>query len=302
MTRVKGGDLIQQAYSGQFAIPAFNISNMETGQGVLTAAEESRAPVFIQLSPGAIAYAGYETLSTLAFELAERASVPVIVHLDHCRDVEVVERALADGFGSVMFDGSRLPFEENVRLTRRVLDRAADSGASVEGEIGVIGGVADSSPEDARRLAAAPEEAARFVAECPVDVLAPAVGTLHGMPDDAVELDLALIENIARAAGRPLALHGGSGVARSQLRAAIDAGVVKVNVSSRVSRAMAAGIRACWADDPTQLDLRRFLAAGRDRVAAMAAEYFELTGSRGIAGTAEHAAEARNWAAVADPD
>jgi ketose-bisphosphate aldolase len=302
MTRVNGGELIRRAYSERFAIPAFNVSNMETAQGVLAAAEQARSPVFAQLSPGAIAYAGYDTLTRLVLDLAEQASVPVIVHLDHCRDLEVVERALADGYGSVMFDGSRLTFADNVRLTSRVLERAAQTGASVEAEIGVIGGIADSSLDEARRQASDPDEAARFVAACPVDVLAPAVGTLHGMPDDAVELDLQLISAIARAVGRPLALHGGSGVARTQLRAAIDTGVVKVNISSRVSRAMAAGIRACWAEDPAQLDLRRYLAAGRDGVAAMAAEYFDLTGSRGTAGAGERLPGAVAWAAVADPD
>jgi ketose-bisphosphate aldolase len=288
VTRIPGRGLVRAAHEGRFAVPAFNVSNLETIQGVLSAAEAAAAPVILQVSPGAIAYAGYEPLTRLAFELAEDASVDVVVHLDHCREPALVERALADGYGSVMFDGSPLPLDDNVATTARLVAAARRAGedVAVEAELGHIGGRGDTDPDEAWATRTTPEEAAAFVAATDVDVLAPNLGNLHRMPDDSTRLDLEHIRAIADATARPLALHGGSGIDQAQLRAAIEAGVGKVNVSSRVTRALAAGIRAAWADDPEQLDLRRYLGAGRERVQAMAAGYLELTGAAGRSGDA----------------
>ena len=157
------------------------------------------------------------------------------------------------------------------------------AGIAFEAELGVIGGREDTTPEAALAGRTTPDEAARFVAATDVDVLAPNLGNLHRMPDDSTELDLEQIRAIAAATDRPIALHGGSGIDQAQLRAAIAAGIGKVNISSRVTRALAAGIRSTWEADPDQVDLRRFLGAGRESVQAMAAAYFELTGIAGRA-------------------
>ena len=281
MTRVRGRGLLQAARERRAAIPAFNVSNLETIQGVLAAAEAAAAPVILQISPGAIAYAGYRTLTRLVFELADDAAVDVVAHLDHCRDPELIERALADGYGSVMFDGSPLPLDDNIATTARLVAaaRRADPDVAVEAELGLIGGRGDTDPEAAWATRTTPEEAVAFVAATDIDVLAPNLGNLHRMPDDSTRLDLDRIRAIAEATQRPLALHGGSGIDQAQLRSAIDAGITKVNVSSRVTRALAAGIRATWDGDPEQLDLRRFLGTGREQVQAMAAGYFALTGA-----------------------
>ena len=127
------------AVAGRYALPAFNVNNMETIQGIVAAAEAASSPVMLQISPGAIAYAGYETIRDLAFAAAVRSAVPVLVHLDHCRDPEVVRRALRDGFTSVMFDGSPLSLDENTSITQRLVAEAHSAGAIVEGEIGLIG-------------------------------------------------------------------------------------------------------------------------------------------------------------------
>ena len=285
MTRIGGRTLLRDAHTHRYAIPAFNVSNLETTQAIIAAAEAAAAPVILQLSPGAIAYAGYRPLRRLVFDLAEDATVPIVVHLDHCRDTTVVERAIADGFGSVMYDGSPLPFDDNAAATRGLVDlaRAADADLAVEGELGIIGGREDTDPEDAWAARTTHEEATRFVDATDIDVLAPNLGNLHRMPDDSVRLDLDQVRAIADATDRPIALHGGSGIDQAQLRAAIEAGIGKVNVSSRVTRAMAAGIRATWADRPDELDLRRYLGAGREAVQSMAAAYFELTGAAGRA-------------------
>jgi fructose-bisphosphate aldolase class II len=281
VTRALGSQIVPTYRTRSFAIAAFNVSNLETGQAVVAAAEAVGAPVILQLSPGAITYAGYDDLTRLAFDLADRATVPVVVHLDHCTDPDVVRRAIADGFGSVMFDGSRLPFDDNVARTAELVARAHPAGVTVEAELGLIGGREDTTAAQAYAQQTTPELARRFIERTGADILAPAIGSVHRMPDDSVELDTASISAIADAADRPLALHGGSGVVRSQLRELVEAGIAKINVSSRVSRALANGIRAVWAADADAVDLRRFLGAGRDAVRAMALEYLTLSAGYG---------------------
>jgi len=275
--------LMVDAARSHYALPALNVANTETVQGVLRAAEACGSPVILQISPGAIAYAGYETIRRLAFDEARRSAIPAVVHLDHCRDPDMVQRAIADGFGSVMFDGSRLTYEQNVELTRGLVDHAHALGVAVEAELGYIGGSEDTTIEQARAAVTTPQQAAAFVTATGVDVLAPAIGSIHRMPEGSVELDVESIRRVASACRRPLALHGGSGVKRGQLAALIDAGVAKVNVSSQVGRALALGIRQTWTEDPAQLDLRRYLAAGRDEVQRLAADYMRLCGSAGHA-------------------
>jgi tagatose 1,6-diphosphate aldolase GatY/KbaY len=281
MPRVSGVEVLREAFEAGYAVPAINVANMETAQAVLRAADGCGSPVMLQISPGAIAYAGYDTIRQIAFAEAERASVSVVVHLDHCRDPEIVRQALADGFGSVMFDGSRLPWDENVAVTRAIVVEATAAGAAVEGELGIIGGSEDTTMAEAKAMLTSPAEAADFVAATGIHVLAAAIGTLHRMPDDSVELDADAVRAISHACGRPLALHGGSGVRRSQLPQLVECGIGKVNVSSRVSRSLAAGIRLAWKTDAGQSDLRRYLGSGRDEVRHLAEEYMRLCRSAG---------------------
>lgn len=286
--------LFAAAREGGYAIAAFNVSNLETAQAVLAAAEESSAPVILQVSPGAIAYAGYRPLTRLMMDLAGEALVPVVVHLDHCREPAVVERAIDDGYDSVMFDGSRLELEANLRSTVRLVELARRrAGVAVEAELGVIGGSEDTDPSIGVPTVR-PEDAAAFASATGIDVIAPALGNLHRMPDDSTRLDAGLVRAIAEATRLPIALHGASGIARDQLPELVAAGIGKVNISSRVSRALAAGIRESWAAEDGG-DLRRFLGAGRDRVREMALEYIRLTGG------ARRAALQRA-AAVSGPD
>lgn len=286
MPLVPAPALIGSAFTAGYALPAINVANLETTQAVVRAAEGRGSPVMLQISPGAIAYAGYEAMLDLALGEASRTAVPVLVHLDHCREPDTIRRALADGFSSVMFDGSRLEYDENVRLTREIVAEARPLGVAVEAELGYIGGSEDTTLTEARAAATSAEDAASFVAATGIDVLAPAIGSLHRMPEDSVELDIATVQRIAAACGRPLALHGGSGVKRSQLPALIAAGVVKVNISSGVSRALAAGIQQSWQGEAAELDLRRFMAAGRDAVQKVVEQYMDLCGSAGRAGMA----------------
>jgi ketose-bisphosphate aldolase len=286
MSLASGKDVIRTAWRGGYAIPAFNVSNMETAQAVVWAAEDRDAPVFLQISPGAIAYAGYATLTHLVLDLAGAARIPVVVHLDHARDLDVILGAVDDGYGSVMFDGSRLAPADNIARTAQVVAYADSKGVCVEGEIGRIGAREEMTLEDARVERTTPEAAADFVQQTGVDIVAPALGTLHGMPDDSVPLDIDHLRAVTAACGVPVALHGGSGLDPATLQAAIAGGIAKVNISSRVTRALARGIRDAWAADPDELDLRRFLASGRDAVREVAAIYCDLVGAAGRGGTA----------------
>ncbi|NJD27877.1 MAG: ketose-bisphosphate aldolase [Chloroflexi bacterium] len=299
MTRAHGRPLYRAAFGARYAIPAFNVSNLETAQAVLAAATAAAAPVVLQVSPGAIAYAGYRPLTRLVMDLADEAEVPVIVHLDHCRDPVLVRQALEDGYGSVMFDGSARPLEENVELTAALVAaaRARGPGVAFEAELGRIGGREDTDLETAWAERTTPTEAAAFVTATDTDLLAPNLGNLHRMPDDSSRLDVDQVRAIAETTRRPVVLHGGSGVDRAQLQAAIAAGIAKINISSRVGRALAAGIREAWAERPDETDLRRFLGKGREAVAAMATDYFSLTGAAGRAAAEGRAAAA----AVARP-
>lgn len=284
-----GAPWLAAAARERFAIPAFNVSNMECIQGVIAAANEAGSPAFLQISPGVIAYAGYETITQLAFAEAARSSAAVIVHLDHCRDPALVRRALADGYGSVMFDGSPLSYEENIAVTSELVGFARDTGASVEGELGEIAGSESMTLDEAAARTTSPGLAADFVKATGVHALAPALGNLHRMPSDSYRLPIDLVADIRAACARPIALHGGSGIDRTQLPEVISAGVGKVNLSTNVTRAFAIGIRDFWAREPDQLDLRRFLGSGRDGVRKMALDYMRLCGSSGrssIAGTA----------------
>ncbi|MCI0346979.1 MAG: ketose-bisphosphate aldolase [Chloroflexi bacterium] len=292
MTLARGRDLIPAAHHAGYGLPAFNVSNLETTQAIVAAASQAAAPVILQVSPGAIAYAGFGALTRLVRDAAESAAVPVLVHLDHCREMAVVQRAIESGYGSVMFDGSNLEPNENAERTAEVVSLARPHGIAVEGEIGEIGGRESTTLEAARAALTTPAEAAWFAGATGVDVLAAAVGTLHRMPDASIDLDLDVIAAIATAAACPLALHGASGIDPGQLRGAIGAGVVKVNISSRVSRALATGIRQTWAKDPDELDLRRFLGAGRAAVERLARSYFDATRATGHAGAAGPAAVA----------
>jgi fructose-bisphosphate aldolase, class II len=285
--------VVAEAREARWALAAFNVNNMETAQAVVAAAEDAGTPVMLQISPGAIDFAGWEAIVAIAFGEAERASVPVLVHLDHCRDPELVRRAIGEGFSSVMFDGSALRFDENVATTTALVEAAHARGIAVEAELGVIGGIESTTLEEALRDLTGPDEAAAFVRATGVDILAPAMGTLHRMPNESVVLDRERIAAIASATGCALALHGASGVQQDQLRDAIAAGVTKINISSRVGRAFAAGIRRTWEEDPQQLDLRRYLGAGRTHVQELAARYLELCGapSNGRPGRRDWSAE-----------
>lgn len=261
---VSGIQALRIAAEEGYALPAINYINMEHLTAIIAAAEELEAPIIIQTSQNAIDYAGFEYLRDLGVGAAERARVPVVLHLDHGKDLSLNMRCIRYGWTSVMMDASLLPFEENVSAVREVTRAAHCLDISVEAELGFIGGKEGDAANDPYTL---PEDAKRFFEESGCDSLAVAVGTQHGLYKGEVKIDYQRIRDIkAAVGGRPLVLHGTSFVPLEMVAQAIDCGINKVNFDSELKMAGMKAIRAFLAENPDAYDLRKM---NRPMMAAM---------------------------------
>jgi fructose-bisphosphate aldolase class II len=281
---VSPAKLFARARRKGYALPAFNTMNLEITQAIVRGLERVRAPGIIAVSPRTAAYAGMGILRDIICELAQSASVPLCLHLDHGKDFAIVEEAIAAGFSSVMIDGSALPFAENVRLTKRVVLYAHARRVWVEGEIGPIPGRKErqqiTSREKARALLTKPEEAEEFVRATGVDSLAVAVGTWHGVFAGKEFVDLPRLRAIARRVKVPLVLHGGSGLSLRQLRAAVKHGVRKVNIDTDLRLAFRLALdRAASKHD--EIDPRQLLGQTREAIAAVVMRKAKQLGAAG---------------------
>lgn len=274
MSLVPTLDLLHAAVAARTGVAAFNVIHLETAEALVAAAEESRRPVILQISQNCVHYHGaLDPLARGALALASESSAHVAVHLDHAEDAELTRRAIDLGFGSVMFDGSKLSYDANVEATVRVVEYAHANDVSVEAELGEIGGKDGAHAPGVRTD---PAEARRFVAETGVDALAVAVGSSHAMTERTARLDLGLIGALRHAVPVPLVLHGSSGVADETIEAAIRAGITKVNVSTHLNRFFTDAIRAYLGANPDVVDSRRYMREGRAAVAAEAARLLTL--------------------------
>jgi fructose-bisphosphate aldolase class II len=272
MPLAMGRDLLVAAEAGGYAVPGFNVSNIELALGVLDAANALRAPVLLQFNQSNFDHiGGIRVAAALARALATEASVPVGVHLDHGASVEVVRAAIDAGFTSLMFDGSTKPVQENQRETIEAAALARAAGIALEAELGHVGG-REPGVATSESVLTDPEVARGFVEATGVDSLAVSVGTAHGLAG-AVRLDL--IGELRAALGRlPLVLHGGSGVTAADLTASVAAGLRKVNISTEIHAAFVRGIGAPSGNDP-----RPALRAARAAVAEVAGQRIELLGA-----------------------
>lgn len=265
MTLVSPAQLI--AATPARGVAAFNIITLEHLDAFVTAAEESRTGVILQLSQNAVAYHGdVEAIGTAILQRARRSSVHLAVQLDHAADVALVRAAAELGFTSIMYDGSTLDYEDNLAMTTMLAAELHDRGIWVEAELGEIGGKDGVHAATSRTN---PLEAVDFVAATGVDGLAIAVGSSHAMTDKSARLDTALIEAIHAVVPVPLVLHGSSGIADALILEAVRAGISKVNFGTRFNVVMTDAIRARLHDHPEVSDPRRYLSAGR---AAMQAD------------------------------
>ena len=263
MTTLK--NVLTKAYKGRYAVGAFNTSNLEITQGILIACEKLRSPAIIATSPKAIDYAGGpRTIAAIVREVCAKARVPVVLHLDHSKSFELTKACVAAGYTSVMFDGSRLPYNENVRITKKIVKLAHAKGVSVEGEIGIVGGKEDYLKKR-KVVLADPDQAEDFVKKTGIDAVAAAVGTAHGLAKDTPEkLNLALLSEINKRLKMPLVLHGASeGIPDADVKKAIKRGVAKVNIDTTIRVGFTGSVRKALAKDKALYDPRALITAGR---------------------------------------
>lgn len=272
MPLVAGFDLLTGAERGGYAVPGFNVSNVEMALGVLDAAEARRAPLFLQFNPSNLKHiGGVEVAAAIGRTLAQRATVPVALHLDHGPDIALLRRAVAAGFTSLMFDGSTFPLERNRRETMTAYAVAQEARVPLEAELGHVGG-REPGVVTSEAVLTDPEAAARFVEDTRVDSLAVSVGTAHGL---AGRVDTMLVREIRAAVrGLPLVLHGGSGVTPADMRSAVTAGIRKVNISSEIHAAFAHALAETTGTDP-----RPALNRVREAVTQVAVDRINLLGA-----------------------
>jgi len=267
MPLVTSKEILIDAQKNHYAVGAFNANNMEIVQAIIETAEEERAPVIVQASQGAIKYAGLDMIVGMVKVLAERTFIPVVLHLDHGTDYYQNIRCLRAGFTSLMFDGSKLPFAENVALTKKVVEMAHSCDIPVEAEIGQIGKM-DSSDEPGREkikeFMADPEEADKFVKLTAIDSLAAAVGTIHGCREPIAELDIPRIEKIRDLTGIPLVLHGASGASDEEVKKGIAAGICKINIDTRIRMAFTRAIQDYLDKNSNEIDPRKVLGVAKE--------------------------------------
>lgn len=286
--------MFDKALKGDYAIGAFNVNNMEIIQGIVEAAQLEKAPVILQVSAGARKYAKPAYLKKLVEAAIIETGVDVALHLDHGENFEICKACVDDGFTSVMIDGSKHPFEENISLTKQVVDYAHAHGVMVEAELGKLAGVEDDIKVDSKSATFTdPEEAAEFVERTGVDSLAVAIGTSHGAYkfNGTPYLDFERLKEIHKLIpNTPLVLHGASsvlkefvdlcnkyggqipgaqGVPEEMITEATKYGVCKVNVDTDLRLAMTAEIRRVFAENPAEFDPRKYLGPGRDAIRRM---------------------------------
>jgi len=274
MTLVSAADLIHDAATRRRGIGAFNVIHLETAEALVAASAQAQLPVILQISQNCAAYHGaLEPIAAATLAIARRAEIPVAVHLDHAEEPELVDEAIALGFGSVMFDGGALPYDENVALTAEVVRTAHAAGVYVEGELGEVGGKDGAHAPGVRTD---PAEAQAFVADTGVDALAVAVGSSHAMLDRSAALDVELIGRLRAALEVPLVLHGSSGVADAVIVDAVRAGMTKINVSTHLNGFFTRAVRQKLAEDERLVDSRKYVAPGRAAVADEAERMLRL--------------------------
>ncbi|WP_030245816.1 class II fructose-bisphosphate aldolase [Streptomyces sp. NRRL S-350] len=267
-------EIVRSAAERGAGAGAFNVVQLEHAQAIVAGAQGAGRPVILQISQNTVRYHGaLEPIALAVLSVARAASVPVAVHLDHADSPELVREAVGLGFGSVMFDASAPPYEENLAATREVVARCHQQGVHVEAELGEIGGKDGAHAPGVRTD---PDQARDFVAATGVDTLAVAVGSSHAMATRDAVLDLALIARLRAAVPVPLVLHGSSGVSDTGLTEAVRAGITKVNIGTRLNQVFSRAVRDHLGAHPEAVDTRRYLAPAREAVAAEVARLLRL--------------------------
>ncbi|ACL70551.1 class II fructose-1,6-bisphosphate aldolase [Halothermothrix orenii] len=281
MNLVPMAEILKKANKEGYAVGGFNINNLEFLQGIIEAAEEMNSPLILQTSEGAIKYIGIDYVIGMVEAATKNTTIPVALHLDHGSSFEVVMKCIRHGYSSVMIDGSHYPFEENVRLVKKVVEAAHSVGVSVEAELGKIGGTEDNVSVDEKDATYTdPDEAVEFVERTGVDALAIAIGTAHGVYKGKPELDFDRLTDIKSKLDMPLVLHGASGVPTEDVEKAVKLGINKVNVNTDFQQAFTERIKEIFDEKPDLYDPRKYCGPGRDAIKAKVKEKIKMLGSQ----------------------
>ena len=271
-------NILKRAQEGHYAIGAFNVENMEMVMAVISAAEEMNAPVIMQTTPSTVKYAGLDYFLANVKVAASSASVPVVMHLDHGSSFDLAAQALRAGYTSIMIDGSHESFEENIALSKAVVDMCKPSGIAVEAELGKVGGKEDDLDGGEGDAYTDPQEAREFVERTRVDSLAIAIGTAHGMYKGEPKLDLERLSEIRDVVSVPLVLHGGSGIPDSKVQEAINRGICKVNYATELRIAFTHGVNEYLKANPNEIDPKKYNKAGLEEVKKFVKEKIQVCG------------------------
>nr|WP_221374013.1 class II fructose-bisphosphate aldolase [Actinoplanes polyasparticus] len=271
------GELVSTALSTGCAVGAFNVITVEHAEAIVTGAEQAGRPVILQISENAVRFhhGRLAPIAAAARAVADASTVPVALHLDHVESDELLAQAAANGFGSVMYDASRLPYDRNVAATSAAARACRRAGLWIESELGEVGGKDGAHAPGARTD---PVEAAAYVTATGVDALAVAVGSSHAMHTRTARLDHGLIAQLRDSVQVPLVLHGSSGVPDDELTAAVHAGMAKINIGTALNLAFTGAVRTTLGDRPDLVDPRRYLAPAREAMAATVARAVRLLG------------------------
>ena len=265
--------ILSHAQANNYAVPAFNIHNLETVQAVMEVAQELRSPIILAATPGTINYFGPDYLLAVTSVAAKKYSVPVAAHLDHFEDVEQLKACIDLGYRSVMIDASGLPFKENIQKVKEVVTYGKKYQVSVEAELGRLGGQEDNivvTEKDS--FMTDPSQAAEFVEMTGIDSLAVAIGTAHGLYKAEPNLDLERLAAINRNTTLPLVLHGASGIPEESVIQTINRGICKVNVATELKIAFADAVKLHFAENPNANDPRKYMQPGKDSMKKVVAQ------------------------------
>lgn len=258
--------MLLNAQKGNYAVGAFNVENMEMVMAVMEAAEELKSPVIMQTTPSTVKYAGLDFFLTNVKAAAERASVPVAMHLDHGSSFELAMQAYRTGYTSIMIDGSHESFEGNIAVSKAVADACAPSGIPVEAELGKVGGKEDDLDGGDDNPYTDPNQAVEFVKRTGVNSLAVAIGTAHGVYKGEPKLDLDRLSEIRKVVDIPLVLHGTSGVPDETVTECVNRGICKVNYATDLRIAFTKGVEAVFEENPDVIDPKKYNAKGKEYV------------------------------------
>lgn len=280
MNIISSKEILLKAREEGYAVPAFNMHNLETMQAILEGAWEKKSPLILAATPGTVKYLGLDYIVALAKVATSKHDIPLALHLDHCSDLEFLKASIDAGFRSVMIDASLEEYEENIRITKEAVEYAHKFGATVEAELGTVGGQEeDRIVEDREALLTDPAMALDFVKRTGVDSLAVAIGTAHGVYKLEPKLDFPRLQKMKEMLELPLVLHGASGVSRESLEQAIGLGICKVNISTELKIPFANSIKEYFKEDPEANDLRQYLTPAKAAVKEVVIDKIDICGS-----------------------